>query len=92
MGRVRHKVLWGLLGLGAAFFMIGFGSCAALGFVYSAAMLAEISSGYWPLSVMFAVPAVLGIGLAWGSGRLAFYCYRQMKARTPDDTGKAELP
>ena len=89
MDELRHKVFWGLLGLGAVFFMIGFGSCAAIGFLYSFASFAG-KYVFWALGL--AVLAVLGTGLAWGSGRLVFYCYRQMKARTPGDTGKAELP
>ena len=89
MGEVWHKVFWGLLGLGAVFFMIGSGSCAALGFV-SAAILADRTSG--DLALTFALSAVLGTGLAWGSGWLVLYCYRQMKAPAPDDSGKAESP
>lgn len=86
MAEVLRKVFWVLLGLGAGIFMIGFGSCAAFGFVFGRASVGNQNS-FLVLGL-----SVLGAGLAWGSGWLVFYCNRQMKAPAPDDSGKAESP
>ena len=79
-----RKLLWGLLGLGAIVFMIGFGSCAALGFSFG---VKELTSA-WGMQV-FGL-AVIGTGLAWGFFKLARYCARQIS--TGDDADKAQSP
>ena len=81
-----RKLFWSLLGLGAGIFMVGFGVCAAFGFVFSLNGMAS-TDGFLILGL-----TMLGAAMAWGFAKLALYSNRQRQASAPDDSARKELP
>ena len=90
MGDVLRKVFWGLVGLVAVIFMIGFGICAATGF--TAGLPTLVSGRGFPESLLVPGLAVLGAALAWGFAKLAAYSNRQMQSDESDDRARQEWP
>lgn len=81
-----RKLFWGLLGLVAGSFMIGFGLCAMQGGVWGVTSLFSPSADTLVILVLTAI----GAALAWGFFKLARYCARQIPAQ--DDSDKAGTP